>query len=909
MRAASASVSFAMICVVVLSLVGSSGGRVALAAEGEGPMITEFMASSGSTAPLGEGEILDEDGDSSDWIEIHNPGGQSVDMGGWYLTDDADDLTKWRFPDGTQLGRGGYMLVFASGKDRADEELHTNFKLSADGEYLGLIESDGRTVVHDYAPRYPEQLSDISYGLAPHGGAFVMPGTLASYHVPGPADAGAAWTSLTYNAAAWPTGESGLGFSPTAQLTSRDIGSVSTPGSYFTQGGNYVVQGDGADIGGSRDGFHFVYMPLRGDGELTVNVSGMITANEWAKVGVMIRESLTSSSRYGAALLTHAHGVVFQARTSTSGTSTLEESNGHRVPLWLRVIRRGDTISGYYSLDGVTWAQQGAETVAMGPDVYIGLCVTSHSAGTPCTAVFSDVTFGSDENNALRDAMLGTSATLWTRFEFDADETASFDSLRLRMRYDDGFVAFLNGTEVARANFTGTPQWDSVADSDRSDRLTVDVVEFDLSDRKDLLRDGRNVLAVAVLNNDRDDDTLFISPELIASGQVLVGQYFSVATPGRPNASEAVDLVAPPQFSQPRGLYDAPLSLTLTCDTPGAMIRYTTDGTIPTQTTGIAYTGPIIIDGTMCLRAGAFRAGWMASAVQTHSYLFLDQSLHQPKDPAGFPSSWNGTTADYEMDPDVVDAPAYRDLARASLVTLPTLSVVTTMDNLFGPSGVYSNPWGEGAGWERPVSAEWIRPDGTTGFQVDAGIRVYGGAFRGFNLTRKKSFRLLFKRQYGPTKLNFDVFEGQDAATSFDMLVLRGGANDGWNDWGRQSTQYIIDEYMRQTQLAMGRPSPHGTFVHLYLNGLYWGLYNVTERPVAPFCANYFGGAKEDWDAVNAGSAAGDSSTSTWNAMLSQARSGLTDTASYQRIQGNNPDGTNNPDYDDLRLLPWTLMI
>ncbi len=900
MRVASLSVSFAMVWLAALGVCVGGLEDVAHAADLGGPVISEFMASSGSSVPLGAGEILDEDGDSSDWIEIHNPAGQSVDLSGWYLTDDADDLRKWQFPDGTLLGRGGYLLVFASGKDRADEELHTSFKLGAEGEYLALIQSDGRTVAHEYAPSYPPQFSDVSYGLGPHGGVFVSPGSLASYHIPGPADAAGAWTAVTYDDSSWPTGESGLGFSPTAQISSRDVGSVSNPGSHFVQGSTHVVQGDGADIGGSRDGFHFVYIPLRGDGELTVNVAGMITANAWAKAGVMIRETLTAGARYGAVMVTYGNGVVFQARAATNGTSTTKGGNGHGVPLWLRVVRRDNTISGYYSLDGVSWTQQGSETVVMGPDVYLGLCVTSHGAGTPCTALFDSVTFGSNENNALREAMVGTSTTLWTRFEFDADETAAFDSLQLRMRYDDGFVAFLNGTEVARANFTGTLQWDSVADSDRSDLLMVESVQFDLSAYKDLLRDGRNVLAVAAINNDQNSDTLLISPELTASGDVLVPQYFSVATPGRPNTAEAVNLVAPPQFDPPRGLYDGPFTLTLTCDTPGAVIRYTTDGTAPTQSTGIAYTGPVTISRTSCLRAGAFRAGWTPSVVQTHSYLFLNQILQQPRNPAGFPSTWNGTVADYEMDPDVVNAPAYRNLARASLLTLPTLSIVTTTDNLFATNGIYSNPWGEGTAWERPISAEWIDTDGTTGFQVDAGLRVYGGAFRGFNLTRKKSFRILFKRQYGSPKLDFDLFKGQDAATSFDMIVLRAGANDGWNDWGRQSTQYIIDEYMRQTQLAMGHPSPHGTFVHLYLNGLYWGLYNLTERPVESFCAAYFGGEKEDWDALNRGEARGDSTSATWNAMLSQARSGLTDTASYQRIQGNNPDGTDNPAYDDL---------
>ncbi len=883
---------------VVLGL-GWGPGRAG-AAGFDGPVINEFMASNGSSAPLGAGEILDEDGDASDWIEIHNPGGQTVNLGGWYLTDSAGNLTKWRFPDGTVLGRGGYLLVFASGKDRAGEELHTNFKLSADGEYLGLIQGDGRTVAHEYAPHYPQQLSDISYGLGPHSGIFVGPGSLASYHVPGPSDAGAAWMALTYDDTGWATGESGFGFSPTGQIASRDIGSVSVPGSHFVHDGTHVVQGDGADIGGSRDAFHFVYVPLRGDGELTAKVAGMITANAWAKAGVMVRETLAAGSPYGAAILTYGNGVVFQARTATNGSTTTKAGNGHRVPLWLRVVRRGETIVGYYSLDGVNWTQQGAETVAMNPDVYIGFCVTSHTVGTPCTAVFEDVTFGSAENNALREAMVGTHAALWTRFAFDAYETDLFDSLRLRMRYEDGFVAYLNGVEIARANVAGALDWDSVADGDRSDSLMVEAAEFDLSEQKDLLRDGRNVLAVAAFNDDKNSETLFIAPELTAAGDVLVGQYFSVATPGRPNSSDAVDLVAAPQFSRPRGLCDAPFVLTMTCDTPGAVIRYTTDGTAPTQTTGTMYTGPIAITATTCLRAAAFRAGWMASAVQTHSYLFIDQILRQPKNPAGLPTHWGGTAADYEMDPRVVDAPAYRQLVRASLRTLPTLSIVTEMDHLFGPSGLHADPWGRGVAWERPASAEWIRPDGTTGFQVDAGIRVYGGAFRGYNLTRKKSFRLFFKREYGPTKLDFDVFEGQNATTSFDTLVLRGGANDGWNNWGRQNTQYIIDEYMRRTQLAMGRPSPHGTFVHLYLNGLYWGLYNLLERPTDSFCASYFGGERQEWDAVNAGSPTGESSTATWNAMLSQARAGLTDTASYQRIQGNNPDGRNNPAYDNL---------
>jgi hypothetical protein len=103
------------------------------------PVISEFMASNGSPKPLGEGDILDADGDSSDWIELYNPTAGTFDLGGWYLTDDPNKPAKWRFPSPTVLAPDGYLLVFASGKDRTRGELHTNFKLAADGGYLALV--------------------------------------------------------------------------------------------------------------------------------------------------------------------------------------------------------------------------------------------------------------------------------------------------------------------------------------------------------------------------------------------------------------------------------------------------------------------------------------------------------------------------------------------------------------------------------------------------------------------------------------------------------------------------------------------------------------------------------------------------------------------------------------------------
>ena len=127
-------------------------------------IITEVMASN-SVSPYNTTEFLDEDGDSSDWIEIYNPFDFGINLDGWFLSDDAANLSKWRFPSVVIPGKG-YLLVFASTKNRASAfgELHANFQLSAGGEYLGLSMPDQETV-SEFAAEYPKQVAGVSYGL------------------------------------------------------------------------------------------------------------------------------------------------------------------------------------------------------------------------------------------------------------------------------------------------------------------------------------------------------------------------------------------------------------------------------------------------------------------------------------------------------------------------------------------------------------------------------------------------------------------------------------------------------------------------------------------------------------------------------------------------------------------------
>ncbi len=130
------------------------------------PVISEFLASNATI-------LADEDGDFTDWIEITNPTNEALDLTGYHLTDDPAELTKWTFPS-LSLPPEGVIVVFASGKDRLDPTvtLHTNFKLSASGEYLALVASDGTTIASEFAPTFPRQITDQTYGVGEFGEGF-----------------------------------------------------------------------------------------------------------------------------------------------------------------------------------------------------------------------------------------------------------------------------------------------------------------------------------------------------------------------------------------------------------------------------------------------------------------------------------------------------------------------------------------------------------------------------------------------------------------------------------------------------------------------------------------------------------------------------------------------------------------
>ena len=407
--------------------------------------------------------------------------------------------------------------------------------------------------------------------------------------------------------------------------------------------------------------------------------------------------------------------------------------------------------------------------------------------------------------------------------------------------------------------------------------------------------------------------------------------YFTTPTPASTNLTGAIDYVRDTSFSLNRGFYTAPISVAISSNTPSVDIRYTTDGSAPTTTTGTLYTGPIGISSTTVLRAIAYRTGYLPTNVDTNTYIFLDDVITQSETaPTGWPASgtFNGQLYNYGMDSDIVNSANSAiggvQEVKDALSAIPSISISLKQDDFSGSSGIFSNPGNRGIAWERPASVElifptgYVDPDGNLeGFQVDAGLRVRGGFSRSGS-NPKHALRLFFRAEYGDSKLRFPIF-GDEGVDEFDNLDLRTSQNYSWafqNDPNRNT--FLREVFSRDTQRDMGQPYTRSRYYHIYINGIYWGLYMTQERAEASYAETYFGGDKANYDTVkSAGSSGGytneatDGNLDAWQDIFDMGRN-LVDPgfvnkrAEYYKMQGLDSNGvrdTNLPVLIDMDNL------
>jgi hypothetical protein len=276
--------------------------------------------------------------------------------------------------------------------------------------------------------------------------------------------------------------------------------------------------------------------------------------------------------------------------------------------------------------------------------------------------------------------------------------------------------------------------------------------------------------------------------------------------------------LAAPTFSHSRGIHTTAFSLVLTNPNSIGQLLYSLDGSDPS----IPYTSPLNITGSTTVRAQVIEPGYLAAKTVTHSFIFHQSVMTSPL-----------MNATYTQGP-------LASRLQNSLSQLPTLciSVPTVPDD-------YN---------EREASLEVIMPDGSTPVQINAGLNRVGGSWTNF---AKKSYRLSFRADYGQKSLDLPLFRGFDrtipATDKVDTLSITAGNHDMV-----ERGFYMANRFVEDTMLDMGSLNPHGRFVHVYINGVYWGQYNAHERLEDSFLADYLGGKTDDYVNVRGNDNVGD---------------------------------------------------
>jgi hypothetical protein len=391
-----------------------------------------------------------------------------------------------------------------------------------------------------------------------------------------------------------------------------------------------------------------------------------------------------------------------------------------------------------------------------------------------------------------------------------------------------------------------------------------------------------------------------------------------------------------PVFSQPGGFYGSPFLLSIESPDNTLSVWYTLDGSQPatsnTAMKGGASVSLWVDPASTILRAAtpavtvraclAGKSGYSPSYPLTHTYIFSASVVTQHYPGGNWPTyNINGQWIDLAMDPKVTEDPRYEGLIENSLTAIPTLSLVTDNRNLFQPdSGIYVNAEGHGEDWEREGSVELIYPDGVSGFSANAGLRIRGGWSRHDEFP-KHSFRLFFNSEYGDDKLRFPLF-GTAGTDVFDKIDIKTAQNYSWaNDNAYAAhNSFVRESFSRDLQGELGRPYTRSSFYQLFLNGMYWGLYETQERSEARFAESYLGGEEEGYDVVKVNMEdylydleATDGNLSSWQYVYNLCTVGFATNTDYNRLQGRDATGkrvNGKPVYVDIdNLIDYMLVI
>ena len=448
-------------------------------------------------------------------------------------------------------------------------------------------------------------------------------------------------------------------------------------------------------------------------------------------------------------------------------------------------------------------------------------------------------------------------SSVYVRKSFTVTDLDLINELWFDIDFDDGFVAYINGTEIARSNILGeSPSFDAETITDREALMYQSgaPIRFPVNDFQNLLNNGENILSIQVHNHTTNSSDLSLIPflsafytgtttdgitppailsfqnpslhtnfKLSSKGETLIiyddrGQqvgflevagisadnsigrslttgntvYYETPSPGVENPDTLFTGIIESElvFSHDGGEFDGQ-SVSISGAESGEEIRFTLDATIPSESSAL-YSNPITISGNTVIRAKIFKPNHIPSRTESRTYI-------------------TGTNH-----------------------ALPIVSLISDPDNFFdenngiyvyGPEGNYNpnelpffgaNFWND---WEREVHFSFYEPTGELGVALDAGVKIFGAWSRGND---QRSLSIFARGRYGFSDIEYPIFPQLDY-DKFEAIVLRGSGND----WMRTNLKDVIATSLMD---GSGLETQAYRSSVVYLNGEYWGLYNIREK-------------------------------------------------------------------------------
>ena len=778
--------------------------------------------------------IADEDGDYSDYIEIYNNSSKDINLKGYSLSDSASNIVKWKFPDVT-IKAGQYLIVFASSKDKVEEDgytCHTNYKLTSQGERI-ILSSPAVASVDEIT--VPELAADISYGIVEDGGEDDgIEGKLISAS-PGKRNGGKRPDSVV------DPNSTGDPNNPNAQGTGQILINEYMPRNSHTCYDSEGSYGDWVEF----------YNPT----DAPVNLSGYCLTSNQANYQKWSFPNVTIEAKgYLLIWLSGKDKVIGDGGNEVHANFKLGETDiililstadGRIVDSIPIEYLTNDISKGRTVEDTSKWVYYARPTPGGVNDS------TGYDQLLNATSLSAKGLWISETSNA-NVPYNNKDVSDWIELYNGTNETVNLQGYGLSIDLADKYTYRFGNQSIAAGEYLIVYAPGKTVPNKFKTKLYTN---FNLSSK------GETVYLTDTKGNVLDAyDTGRVSLGY-TSGRIGTGEdvryFFTQATPGAANSStKYTTYSAKPQISNEGGYVASGTIVTLSVP-EGLTIYYTTDGSNPTSAS-MKYSQGISITKNSVIKAIAIKEGMLPSDVVTATY-FVGKTHSIPIISISMKSDdfYGHTNGLYAK------GPGYNE------------NKFPYWDANFGQD------------WERKMTFEYYDPNGTKKVEFDAGLKIFGQYSRGYD---QKSMSVHMRGDYGAKSVTYPFFKDNDIKTASNF-VIRSGGQDYKQTIIRDAFCGQVMKGFTNTALMDWQP------VVVYINGEYFGYYNLREKVNESYLNSHYGIDEDNVDIIKGNSTVVEGTIDNYNELINYVKTHDLSNSEYYKTVENWVDIDNYIDY------------